>query len=77
MFIPNENRERWEKYYGIQSKTKNSQQTFNYLIKLVLNFELSFSMKFAIIYIHICMYIYLTKGKNEHFLKIKMVLGWV
>jgi hypothetical protein len=24
MFTPNENWERWEKYYDIQSKTKNS-----------------------------------------------------
>jgi hypothetical protein len=39
MYITNENWERWEKYYDIQNKTKNSYQIFNHLIKLVLNFE--------------------------------------
>jgi hypothetical protein len=70
MFIPNKNPERWEKNYDIQSMPKNSLHTYNYLIKLVFNFELFFSMKFGIIYIYIYMYtayvytyIYLTRRK--------------
>jgi hypothetical protein len=59
MFILNENWESWEKFYDIERKTKNYRQTFNHLIKLVLNFELHFSMIFGILYIYIYMFIYI------------------
>jgi hypothetical protein len=81
MFIPNDNRERWEIRYDIQDKTINSWETFNHLIKLVLNFKLRFSMKFGIIYIYvyiyttnICMHIYiLIGGKMSIFFQLKIV----
>jgi hypothetical protein len=53
MFIPNENWESWEKYYDIEWKTKNSEQIFNHLIKLLLNFIMFFYDVCNNIYIHI------------------------
>jgi hypothetical protein len=58
MVIPKENLGRWEKYYDIERKTKNSKQTFNHLIKLVLNFELGF-LWYLDLYTYIYIYIYI------------------